>query len=1008
MSISKKRLAFVILGVVLIVFAVFFVYRILFDTFFTQDEWWELGRAVDARTQGIGYYFKPWGGHVVPLMLLCLNLQFAIFGTNIWPYAFLALLGHSLIALTLCFFVSSLTGRLLIGVLSGLIFAVNTAPFHAVTYIAGGVTHIHGATILFLVSLILFAQYIKSGYLKKYLYLSLASIILALGFMEYVAFYFFLVPICYLFFQQGRKKKEIIKDLVVILLVGTVFFAFRVFTQKIHIYGSQFIGMRTVEDPSIKMKHALFEYARAVFLNTAKLLPRSLYQVWMNENMMSVASFFRSFDAFTFTMFGLVLGAIITTIIILRRLKEYLLSKVVFVATLVVVLGAFPAYVFPTFPNIIESRYLYSPSLGFSVLFAIFIVSLAEVSARISKRIRVAFITYPLIIAVFLMPFFIQNYKHIDKRLRDTVVISRMRQKILKQALNYYPHIGPKSVFYAITNLVYPGIPWPVSLGYTFLVMHTYQGDYKGAEKFFRSNNLWPVNQGYEDFGDIGFGLFYEFMPMLDTVKKYGISEDNIYGFYWEATLDGKRNLNVTHASPAIYDGELRDITPEVRGLVKEALLKDDYAALKKEVEKYFSDQVEFSFDRPSKGTFIDASGLVKTAGYGLPRLTTGGIGSIAGVLIEGYSANLLLYSQEFDNPVWKKSEGLEILKDEETSPEGEQNAYKAVFATAQSALEQKVNYPITGPDATRYVFSIFVKGAAGGKADLVITDAKGRKEVSEVELSDKWQRFSVAATTLAGGPLTVGVTNAMGQVYLWGAQLEDYSYPSSYIRTKDKVEFRGGDIFRVSTKKPMPMYKGTISFWVKADWDLESALSHMLFYNGEDPNRDCVGIEASPQLLRFKIMDSKAAHKYMDYYWDFKEIKKQGWNYIASAWGDGQMQLYLNGQPVGQPAGPGTGIVKDGLNFNAPHRIGVHHGWFSMYADAAISNFKQYDRSLSPEEIKAIFESQEQGYRNPQETQESVLENAQGDNIEGMAENIPKNQIENTAENIDAAGSAR
>ena len=953
-------------GFLVIVIGTFVLYRDLLNTFFTQDEWWELGRAIEARSQGLKYYFTPWGGHVVPLMLFFLNLQFKLFGTNAVAYAWISLIGHVVIATLWMVFITRLTKNKLLGFLSGLIFVINTAPFHSITYIAGGATHVLGSTLFFLLSIFSWAKYLQSNYKKIFLFLSLLNIFLAVFFMEYVAYYFFLIPVLYFLFSSEKRRRQLgfWIDQILVLTLGIGFFLYRFFSQKIHIYGSQFIGARTFENSSLQVNSPVFDYFSALIKNTAKLLPRILYQVWMNEDwIFKWAKSSTSLESFSYKMSALVLFFGFLTIFIFWKQQQKFLAKLTISALLLIIFGGFPAYVFTTFPNVIYSRYLYSPALGFALFLGLFLIAISKTISRIAGFYKQRILVYFLLILGILTPLAWENYRHITGRLWSTVVASKMRQKILSQTLNYYPQIKPKTVFFGATNLQTPGIPWPVHLGYSLLVMYAYQGSYQGSEKFFRSNKLWPVSEGYEDFGDIGFGYFHTFNSMLKTLKKYKLTEDNVYGLYWQATLESKRNLEVTHRSPPIYDGELLNITDDVRRAVKKLLQSDEYSQLEEKINRYVFAEIEPIFDRSSKATFINQKGLIETVEYGVPRLTNGSQGKNLGILIEGYSANLLKFSEDFDNPCWKKSERVKVRINSGVAPDGQKKADELSFEEKEDYLFQRIEYPSRDKEETDYTFSIYLRSSPPRRASLFIEEDNGRGKEGEILIGPSWQRFQITEKLRSGGPIKVGIKKTSGELEAWGGQLEEYPYATSYIRTEDKIEFRSGDILRAYPKKSIPLSQGTVGFWVKAEWSKESTLSHMLFYNGDDPNRNSIGIDASPRMLRLVVVDEGGKEKRVDYHLDYETFQHRGWNYIAASWGKGVLSLYLNGQSVGKTVGEGSGLFDEKLIFAWPYRIGVHHGWYSLYADAVISNIQLYPRVLSQEEILGLYLAQKNNY---------------------------------------------
>jgi hypothetical protein len=563
------------------------------------------------------------------------------------------------------------------------------------------------------------------------------------------------------------------------------------------------------------------------------------------------------------------------------------------------------------------------------------------------------------------VPFSIKNYRHITGRIQDTVDISKMRRALIYKAISYHPKIKPKSVFYCTTNLSYPGIPWPFSLAYTMLVMYSYHGDYKGGEKFFRGNWLTTVGQGYEDHGDVGFGTFYEFVALIETLQKYNLSEENVYALRWDATPDSMNNLQVTHASPPIYQGQLKDITDEIRPIVKRILKENACVSARESLEKYVSADFLYVFDRPSRATYVNSEGVMKTADYGIPRFTDFGTGSSLGLLIEGYSVNYALFSEEFNNQKWLRSEGVVINPDAFASPDAKNTAESAVFKDKGDFIEQAVEYQIRDKDFTNYTFSLYLKSPQNLSANLFVEDSRKKRINKTVDIGPSWKRFELTFADVKGGPFKIGLNNAQGEFSLWGAQVEEYPYATSYIPTNSQINFRAGDLTRAGAKSSLPMERGTVGLWFISEWSAGSNLNHMLFYNGDYTHKDCLGLEASPIQLRFRILDANGAPKYADYYWNFNEVKDTGWNYVVATWDKGDIKLYLNGKQLKCiVSGQGTGITTPGTNLaNWPNRIGVNHGWYYMHADAAISKLELLDHPLGANEVLERYSRDKNDY---------------------------------------------
>jgi hypothetical protein len=201
-------------------------------------------------------------------------------------------------------------------------------------------------------------------------------------------------------------------------------------------------------------------------------------------------------------------------------------------------------------------------------------------------------------------------------------------------------------------------------------------------------------------------------------------------------------------------------------------------------------------------------------------------------LLLEPQRTNSLLYSEQFDNAYWGKGNA-SISANSTTSPDGTQNA--------DSLLEQAVSGihyvgKTVSAVAGSYTFSGFIKqntrqfggfrAIVNGFANryFVLLDLSNGSVVStntvgsgvtwshSVEsFANGWYRLSVSATHTSGNidlsfspsdsespTYSAGLPNYTGDasksIYIWGAQLEQGSYPTSYIPTTSAAVTRVAD----------------------------------------------------------------------------------------------------------------------------------------------------------------------------------------------------------------------
>ncbi len=172
-------------------------------------------------------------------------------------------------------------------------------------------------------------------------------------------------------------------------------------------------------------------------------------------------------------------------------------------------------------------------------------------------------------------------------------------------------------------------------------------------------------------------------------------------------------------------------------------------------------------------------------------------------LLTEPQSTNLITDSNDFSNSSWFKGANTEVSSSSFLSPSGYLDAYslKSINSIANTYAYSSISI---SPLAD-YTFSFYARSnnpsaiTVGKLCYLATNNGGGNVYLNASEITSEWKRYSVTATSSASSTSALCYLatdwDVNGEIEFYGAQVEELSYPTSYIPTNGAIATRLADV---------------------------------------------------------------------------------------------------------------------------------------------------------------------------------------------------------------------
>ena len=285
--------------------------------------------------------------------------------------------------------------------------------------------------------------------------------------------------------------------------------------------------------------------------------------------------------------------------------------------------------------------------------------------------------------------------------------------------------------------------------------------------------------------------------------------------------------------------------------------------------------------------------------------------GTASSLLVEPQRTNLIPYSEDFSQSTWIASNQTVSLS-EVLSPNGTSFSYKLTATANYSKIREDLVLNAT----TTYTVSFYTKNISAANPRIVAYDQNNSVTLltqsygSELSNSE-WVRITGTFTTTTAATIQLQICRDLmdsEEMLIWGAQLEQGSYATSYIPTDGSTVTRVQDQYSKTGISNLINSEEGVLFVEIASLSESGNYRELGLSDGTTSNRVLISYKSTDNVIRGSFQGSGGTNL------EYTVTSSKDFHKIAVKWKVNDFALWVDGVEVGSDTS-GSSFPADTLN---------------------------------------------------------------------------------------------